>query len=174
MEHRARVLSSLRQLHRLIHRLPPDKQHMALQEARATTVSRKLEPSSQARLGHMKVLSTSLIIAYPVRSILGNLEWANSVASELNKKPLTRFYLALLPCFCTDMARIKFNCHKEKAKRNCHADRMSTHAQELAAKLAYLKVITPRMPGDAAKEAGVYVLRDGQLVESAGEAGTSR
>mmetsp|Transcript_2030 Transcript_2030/g.3165 ORF Transcript_2030/g.3165 Transcript_2030/m.3165 type:complete len:134 (-) Transcript_2030:586-987(-) len=96
---RERVLGSLRQLYRLIQRLPLAQKQMALQEARATTASRRSETSQQTVLHHMK---------------------------------------------------------------------------ELAAKLAYLRVITPRHPGDAAKAAGRYVLREGQLVEGSGESAGSR
>lgn len=43
------------------------------------------------------------------------------------------------------------------------------YMKEMAAKIGYLRIITPRQPSDAATEAASYVMRDGKLVPGSGE-----
>ncbi|WIA14010.1 hypothetical protein OEZ85_002570 [Tetradesmus obliquus] len=42
------------------------------------------------------------------------------------------------------------------------------HLKELAAKIGFLRITTPRRPGEAL-DSGSFVLRDGQLVKGSGE-----
>ncbi|KAF5832032.1 hypothetical protein DUNSADRAFT_12212 [Dunaliella salina] len=53
-------------------------------------------------------------------------------------------------------------------------ERQLNGLKELAARIGYLRIVTPRMPGDVAAEAGTFVLnREGELVESQGGSGAS-
>jgi hypothetical protein len=91
---REAVLSSWRQLLRLIGRLPEEKRVAALAEARTTARQRKTESNPETLLAYQK---------------------------------------------------------------------------ELAAKIGYLRIVTPRQPGDVDKGIGRWVMRDGMLVEGQGE-----
>lgn len=46
--------------------------------------------------------------------------------------------------------------------------------RELAARIGFLRIVTPRVPGEVAGEAGTFVLQDGQLVESQAAQGPGR
>ncbi len=62
-----------------------------------------------------------------------------------------------------------------RERRTCDdAEKHLAHLKELAARTAFLRVITPRRPSDAAQATGRFVLREGKLVEGAGEAPGSR
>uniref|UniRef100_A0A7S3R9V3 Uncharacterized protein n=1 Tax=Dunaliella tertiolecta TaxID=3047 RepID=A0A7S3R9V3_DUNTE len=53
-------------------------------------------------------------------------------------------------------------------------ERQLNGLKELAARIGYLRIVTPRLPGDVAAEAGTFVLnREGELVESQGGTGSS-
>jgi len=49
------------------------------------------------------------------------------------------------------------------------------HFKELVSKIGYLRVVTPKQPGEVARTGiGKYVLRDGKLVEGSGDAKGAR
>lgn len=49
------------------------------------------------------------------------------------------------------------------------AERLLAHQKELAAKIGYLRIVTPKQPSDVSDSGfGRYVLRDGQLVQGVG------
>ncbi len=48
------------------------------------------------------------------------------------------------------------------------------HQRELASKIAYLRIITPKQSGETASSTGTYVLREGKLMEGSGETRGSR
>lgn len=51
----------------------------------------------------------------------------------------------------------------------------SDHFKELAAKISFLKMVTPRLPGDASSiGAGHWVLRRGELVPGTGQTAGTR
>lgn len=48
------------------------------------------------------------------------------------------------------------------------------HLRELVSKIGYLRIATPKQPGEVSNESGVYVVRDGKLVEGSGAAKGAR
>lgn len=48
------------------------------------------------------------------------------------------------------------------------------YQRELASRIAFLRMTTPKLPGEVAGASGTYVLRDGQLVEGSGHTRGSR
>lgn len=70
------------------------------------------------------------------------------------------------------LAEARATCKERKHDTN--PEKTLTHLKELAARIGYLRIVTPRRPGDASREAGKFVLRDGKLVEGEGEEKGSR
>lgn len=52
--------------------------------------------------------------------------------------------------------------------------RQLDHLRELVSRIGYLRITTPREPGEAGSKSGVYVVRDGRLVEGSGAGRGSR
>ncbi|KAG2483066.1 hypothetical protein HYH03_018049 [Edaphochlamys debaryana] len=57
-------------------------------------------------------------------------------------------------------------------KSEANPEEQLKHLKELVSKIGYLRIITPRQPGDV--KSGVFVVRDGRLVEGGGEAKGAR
>ncbi len=67
----------------------------------------------------------------------------------------------------TAMQEAKQQLHSRKAEPD--AQKVLDHVKEMAAKIGYLKIITPKRPGQVSGEAGRFVLRKGALVQGEGE-----
>jgi hypothetical protein len=64
------------------------------------------------------------------------------------------------------LAEARNTVKQRKAESN--PETLLAYQKELAAKIGYLRIVTPRQPGDVDTGIGRWVMRDGELVEGEG------
>jgi hypothetical protein len=78
-----------------------------------------------------------------------------------------------LPSSKAASARAEAQQTIRKRQHEADPEQQLQHLKELVAKIGFLRITTPRRPGEAL-ESGSFVLRDGQLVKGSGEHKGSR
>ena len=80
-----------------------------------------------------------------------------------------------LPREQSEIALAEARTKMRNGRAETNPEKQLSGMKELAARIGYLRMVTPRLPGDVTAEAGIFVLnRDGELVESQGGESTSR